>query len=316
MRQHKAIGFGLAASVLALTLSLRAEEPPRKGSFAFRSDVKMILVPVTVTDRRGATVNGLGQKSFTVLDDKVPQNIVSFSSEDSPCSVGLVLDLSGSMRNALRSAKEALTDFLGTANPQDEFILLGITTKPLIYPVGSFQEAGQFTSDPAVIQDSIRLAPLGGSTALVDTVYTALGKMRAARHPRRALVIVSDGMDNHSRHSKQELIRLAVEADVQIYTIAIDTVPREKKPIQQLEARRGLNYLEDLADKTGGVHFVTQNRQDISAAAEQAGLAIRNQYVIGYRPQHSDVSGKWHRVQIKLDRDRVQVYARSGYYAR
>jgi Ca-activated chloride channel homolog len=316
MKSSNAHGFGVVAGILMFTLAptLRAQEATRSQSFALRADVKMILVPVTVMDRKGATVNGLGLSSFTVLDDKVPQKIVSFSNEDVPCSVGLVLDLSGSMRNALRPAKEALTEFLGTANPQDEFMLFGITTKPLIYPVGSFDDVPSFTSDTSQIQNSIQLAPLGGSTALVDTVYMALGKMRSARNPRRALVIVSDGMENHSRHSKEELIRLAVEADVQIYTIAIDTVPYEKKAIQQVEARRALNYLEDLADKTGGVPFVTKNRQDISAAAERLGSAIRNQYVVGYLPQNADSSGKWHRVQVKLDRDQVRVYARNGYY--
>src|SRR5260221_4778065 len=317
-KNSKMIGFGLAVSIpmLMVAPNLPAQEAAPGRPVRLRADVKMILVPVTVMDRRGATVNGLGQNSFTVLDDKVPQKIVSFSNEDSPCSVGLVLDLSGSMRNALRPAKEALTEFLGTTNPKDEFILLGITTKPLIYPVGSFENVEDFTSDTDVIRNSIQLAPLGGSTALFDTVYAALGKMRSARNPRRALVIVSDGMDNHSRHSKQELIRLAAEADVQIYTIAIDVVPREKKPIQQIEARRGLNFLEDLADKTGGVHFVTRNRQEVSAPTERAGLAIRNQYGIGHQPQNLDSSGKWRRVQVKVNRNQVQVYARSGYYAR
>jgi len=309
-------GFGLVTGMLVFTLApnLHAQETARGRSFGFRADVKMILVPVTVMDRRGATVNGLELSSFTVLDDKVPQKIISFSNEDAPCSVGLVLDLSGSMRNALRPAKEALTKFLGTANPQDEFMLFGITTKPLIYPVGSFEDVPSFTSDTSIIQNSIQFAPLGGSTALVDTVYMALGKMRSARNPRRALVIVSDGMENHSRHSKDDLIRLAVEADVQIYTIAIDTVPYEKKAIHQTEARRALNYLEDLADKTGGVPFVTKSRQDISAAAERLGLAIRNQYVLGFQPQNTDTSGKWRRVQVKLDRDQVRVYSRNGYY--
>jgi Ca-activated chloride channel homolog len=317
MKCSTKIGFGLAASLLVLAPNLRAQATAAFARpVALRTDVKMILVPVTVMDRRGAAVNGLAQDSFTVLEDKVPQKIISFSSEDAPCSVGLVLDLSGSMRNALKPAKEALREFLGTTNPQDEYILLGITSKPLIYPVGSFENVDEFTSDPAVVENSIQLARPGGSTALVDTIYMALDKMRSARHPRRALVIVSDGMDNHSRHSKQELIRLAVEADVQMYTIAIDAVPHEKKAIQQLEARRGLNYLDELAERTGGVHFVTQNRQEVSAAAERIGRAIRNQYVIGYRPQNQDATGKWHRVQVKLDRDQVQVYARTGYYAR
>jgi len=316
MRHHSKTCFGVAAIILpvVLTLTLRAQEqnsPDRPAQL--RAEVRMILVPVTVVDRRGVAVNGLGQANFVVLDDKVPQNIVSFSSEDTPCSIGLVLDLSGSMRDRLKSAKEALTEFLVTANPEDEFSLFGVTTEPLVYAVGS---VNKFTSDTAIIQNSIGRAPLGGSTALIDTIYAALNRMRAARNPRRALVIVSDGMDNHSRHSQQELVRLAVEADVEIYTIAIDAVRRENKTIQELEARRGLSYLEDLAGRTGGLHFVIQNRKEATVAGERIGLAIRNQYVIGYQPHNLDSSGKWHRVQVRLDRAQVQIYARSGYYAR
>jgi len=313
------IGSCLASGLIALALSpnLSAQSGSVSSrSVPLRADVKMILVPVTVTDHKGVTVNGLGRESFNILDNKVPQKIVSFSNEDVPCSVGLVLDLSGSMRNALKSAKEALVNFLGTANPQDEFLLLGITTKPLIYPVGTFQDVGDFTSDTATIQNSIQLAPPGGSTALVDTIYVGLNKMRSARNPRRALVIVTDGMDNHSRYSRDELIRRAEEADVQIYTIGLDTIPREKKGIQQLEQRRAMNFLEELAERTGGVNFTIQNRQEASAAAARAGAAIRSQYVIGFQPQDPDSSGKWHKVQVKLDRDRAKVYARSGYYAR
>src|SRR5258706_2121115 len=277
----------LSAGTLALAIAsnLGAQsETARSRSFALRADVKMILVPVTVMDHKGAAVNGLGQDSFTVLDNKVQQKIASFSNDDVPCSIGLVLDLSGSMRNALGPAKEALTKFFGAANSQDEFLLLGISTKPVIYPVGSFQNVEEFTSDTSAIQNSIQLAPLGGSTGLVDTIYLALNKMRKAQNPRRALVIVSDGMDNHSRYSKQDLIRLAEETDVQIYTIAVDHEPHEGKGLQQLEQRRGLNYLEELADRTGGVHLVIQSPQEASGAAARMGAAIRSQYVIGFQP--------------------------------
>jgi len=271
-------------------------------------DVKLILVPVTVMDRRGAMVNGLGKDSFIVLDEKVRQRIVSFSSEDAPCSVGLVLDLSGSMERDIRPAKEALTDFLAIANPEDRYTVLGVGTRPLYFPIG-------FTSDTTLVHNTIMSAPPGGFTALVDTIYAGLGKMRSAPHLRRALVVVSDGMDNHSRYSPQDLFRLAAEADVQIYTIAIDPVRHQDKAIQQIEARRGLQFLEDLANRTGGVHFAVQSRKEAAAAGERIGLAIRNQYLLGYQPGRPDSSGKWHRVQVKLNRDQVQVYARSGYYA-
>lgn len=312
-----AIWLSAATFTMLLASNLRAQANAKQDRpVALRADAKMILVPVTVMDRRGAFVGGLKETNFTLLDEKVPQKIVSFSSEDVPCSIGLVLDLSGSMRNSLKRAKEALTDFLGTANREDEFLLLGISTKPIIYPVGTMSDVEEFTSDTATIENSIQLAPVGGSTALIDTLYSALGKMKKAKNPRRALVVVTDGMDNHSRHTKQELLQLAEEADVQIYTIVIDPVRHEQKPMQQIEQRRALNYIEDLSERTGGVNVLIESRNEAAVAANRIGLSIRNQYLIGFQPGNLDSTGKWHKVQVKLDRDQVNVYARTGYYAR
>jgi Ca-activated chloride channel family protein len=300
------LGYDLLSggmALLALGGSLRAQ---------LRADVKLILVPVTVMDRRGAVVNGLDKSRFAVWDNQVAQKIISFSSEDVPCSVGLVLDISASMRDHLASAKDSLIQFIKLANPTDEFRLFRVTTKPLLYPDALHDD---HTWDMGALQDRVRVATAGGDTALVDTIYAALLNMRHARNPRRALVIVSDGVDNHSRYSKQYLIRAAVEADVQMYTIGIFTAPPASKAVEQVGARNGLSYLEELSARTGGVHFVIQGRKEATAAAQRISSAIRNQYVIGFQPVTLDETGKWHRVQVKLDRSQVQVYARGGYYA-
>ncbi len=137
-----------------------------------------------------------------------------FWSEDVPCSAGLVLDASGSMRTALGIVKDSAQTFVRTANPEDEFLLLTVSTLPA---------AGSgFTTDAADLQEDIALTQPGGFTALIDTVYLGLNQMRKARNPQRALVILSDGIENHSRYSKGELLRAALEADVQIYAIIID----------------------------------------------------------------------------------------------
>ena len=134
MKRSEIAKFALVAVVLSLAPSLRAQKSARDRLPVLRADVKMVLVPVTVTDRRGANLNGLDRENFTVLDDKVAQKIVSFSNEDSPCSVGLVLDISGSMRNALRDAKDVAQAFLRTANTEDEFLLLTVSTEPAVFP--------------------------------------------------------------------------------------------------------------------------------------------------------------------------------------
>jgi Ca-activated chloride channel family protein len=280
----------------------------------------MVLVPVTVTDHNGKTIEGLRAGDFKVLDDQIPQQIASFTSEDAPCSVGLVLDISGSMRNTLGAAKHVAQSFLATANSDDEFLLLTVSTQPETIP--------GFTRDIAALGESIEAAKPAGMTALIDTVYLGLNSMRKAKQPRRALLILSDGMDNYSRYSKGELMRVALEADVQVYTIVMGngsggaspgTAPflpsMALKPIDQARANQGPSLLEELSDRTGGLHFRARSGVEAMDAAIKAGRALRNEYVIGYQPQSSGLSGKWHRVRVKSTVPKVSVYARNGYYA-
>jgi Ca-activated chloride channel family protein len=139
---------------------------------AFRADSQLVLVPVTVTDRDGKTIQGLRAQDFDIRDDQTPQRIVSFSSEDAPSSVGIVLDISGSMRNTLGVAKNIAALFLRTANPLDEFMLL---------TVSSHADAGpRFATDIAELEESIQSAGPGGMTALIDTVHLGLNRMRKA----------------------------------------------------------------------------------------------------------------------------------------
>lgn len=282
----------------------------------FRADTQLVLVPVTVTDHYGKTIQGLHQENFTVLDDQAPQQIASFSSVDAPCSVGLVLDISGSMRDSLHTAKEVTHSFLGTANPEDEFLLLTVSTNP--------EPITGFTRDLASLETRIDSTRSGGATALIDTVYLALSRMLKAGQPRRALLILSDGMDNHSRYSKGELVRTALEADVQIYAVITDGIPdgtfpmrpaMVRKPWDNGEQNQGRSLLEDLADKTGGLHFRVRS-EGAGDAAKKAGEAIRSQYVIGYQPDGPGDSGKWHRLRVKLDLPHLNVYARNGYFSR
>ena len=287
---------------------------------AFRSNTQMVLVPVTVTDHNGKTVEGLRAENFNILEDQAPQQIVSFTAEDAPCSVGLVLDVSGSMRNGLDTAKGVAHSFLQNANAGDEFRLLTVSTQP--------EAVSGFTTDIADLEEAIGRTSPGGMTALIDTAYLGLNSMRKANQPRRALLILSDGMDNYSRYSKGELMRAALEADVQIYTIIVGggsgggsmggapfRPSMVAKPIDQAREREGPNMLEELSEKTGGLHFRAQNESEAREAAIKAGRALRNQYVIGYQPPSSGATGKWHRIRVKSNVPKVNVSARNGYYA-
>jgi Ca-activated chloride channel family protein len=286
----------------------------------FRADSQLVLVPVTVTDRDHKTISGLRPQNFTIFEDQAPQQVASFSSEDAPCSVGLVIDTSGSMRRVLGTAKYLAHSFFGAANSADDFLLLTVSTEP--------EPVSGFTTDTAALEQGIQSARPGGLTALIDTVYLALDRMRKAQQPRRALLIFSDGLDNHSRYSKGELMRVAVEANVQIYTIIINTGPGgtptgpglfrpglAAKPIDQARANQEPQLLEDLSDKTGGLHFRVRNEGEAEEAAIAVSHAIHNEYVIGFHPSNTSSSGKWHSIRVKADVPKVHVYTRSGYYS-
>jgi Ca-activated chloride channel family protein len=281
----------------------------------------MVLVPVTVTDHDGKTVMGLQAKDFNIFDDQTPQRIVSFATEDTPVSAGLVLDVSGSMQRALGVVKDSAQAFVKTANRDDELLLLTVSSQPAA--------VSEFTTDPETIEEGIAAVRPGGFTALVDTVYLGLHQMRKGRNPQRALVIISDGIENNSRYTRAELLRDALEADVQIYAIIIDngagggaaanTIPFRpgliRKPGDQAAARQENNLLEELADKTGGLYFHARDGAQAKEGMMKVGEALRNEYMIGYQPADFELSGKWHRIRVKSSVPKVRIHARSGYYA-
>ena len=305
--------------VVVLTIGVAAQTP--LGKPTFRTTAEMVLVPVTVTDRNGKTIDGLRADDFSVFDDRRSQKIASFSSDDAPSSVGLVLDISGSMQSALSQTKNIAHTFFEAANPEDQFLLLTVSTQP--------GASTGFTSDTAALEEDISLSQSGGQTALIDTVYLGLSRMRRAELPRRAMLIVSDGKDNHSRYSERELMRVALEADVQIYTIIVDTgldgvashsAPYRPsliaKPWDRAEERQGPEMLEKLSDETGGLHFRVRSEAEAKETMIKVGRALRYEYVIGYHPTDSAGSGRWHRIRVKLNASDSHAYARKGYYSR
>ncbi len=286
----------------------------------FSTSTQMVLVPVTVTDHRGATMEGLRAENFSIFDNQSAQTIVSFSNEDAASSIGLVLDISGSMQKTFSAAKEIVHAFLGTANPEDEFSLLTVSTEPNAPP--------GFTTQIGALEEQIALTRPGGLTALIDTVYFGLSRMHGAQQPRRALLIISDGMDNHSRYSQSELLRDALEANVQVYSIIFDNgaifgasgapfMPSmAAKSWNQAPQRQGPELLEKLSDRTGGMYFHVHNNAEAKEAVVKAGRALRDEYLIGYRcPLEGTEAGKWHQIHVKTTVPNLRVHTRNGYRA-
>jgi Ca-activated chloride channel family protein len=229
----------------------------------------------------------------------------SFSEEETPVSMGIVLDLSGSMRGFLDPARESLRALMNDANPADEAFLNAVSTSPRAY--------SGFTADFDEILRQVAFEGAGGYTALIDTIYGSLEQLRAGVHPRKALVVISDGMDNHSRYTSRELQRLAVETDAQIYTIAVGGGAPRTQAMAFAEEMGGLSFLRNLAESTGGLSFVVRNGTDIAKATASIGRALRNQYTIGYVPSGNGRSGQWRRIRVKVEGPGMRAYARAGY---
>ncbi|MGA3370952.1 MAG: VWA domain-containing protein [Terracidiphilus sp.] len=271
-----------------------------------RINSDLVLVPVTVTDPMDRLVTGLGQADFQVFENSGLQKISSFACEDAPVSIGIIFDLSGSMRSKLIRARNSILQFIKTANPQDEFFVIGFNDRPELIE--------DFTSSVEQIEARLATVQAGHQTALLDAIYYGVVKMRDARHVRRALLVVSDGGDNRSRYTEGEVRAQVREADVEIYAIGIFD-PYASTP----EERTGPQLLDEVSEETGGRLFRVDDIAEMSDIAEKISTELRNQYVIGYRPKDLTRDGKWRKVKVKVNPPEglppLTVHARTGYYA-
>ncbi len=271
-------------------------------------EVDLVLVPVTVTDALNRPVIGLGKDNFELLDGGRKQQIRFFSSEDAPLSIALVLDVSNSMRNRISIEREALSEFFNNANSQDEYFAIAVSNRPIVL-ADSVRNIGDIQAKLASLQPA-------GYTALMDSIYLALQKMRSARYARRAILIISDGGENDSRYKAREIKELAAESDVLIYAIR----PYDALPFfRTIEEKLGNRVLSGITDITGGRTISLGYNDNLARAAAAISLELRNQYVLGYLPAVASRDGKWHNIKVYMARrDQpapLQLHYKKGYSA-
>jgi len=280
------------------------------GKNPLRVDVDLALVNVTVTDPYNRLVTGLEQENFRVFEDNQEQEITHFSSEDVPVSIGVVMDLSGSMANKIDKSRMAALQFFKTANPQDEFFVVSFNERA--------QLSSPFTTSVDDIQTRLMFTAAHGRTALLDAIYLGLSQMRGARNQKKALLVISDGGDNHSRYSEHDIRDFVREADTQIYAIGLYDQAGARATVEEIN---GPALLSELSDMSGGRTFNvnTSNLNDLPDIAIKIGMELRNQYVLGYRPSNHSRDGKWRKIKVKLRPPKglppLNVYAKGGYYA-
>jgi len=291
-----------------LSLPPQDDDPALRHLRPLRFDVDLVQVPVTVTDAKNRPVMGLKQHNFTVYEDEQRQDVQFFSDEDAPISVGLILDLSKSMSNKIVTEREAVEQFFNNANPQDDYFVVTFSDRPRL-----LANSTQSIED---IQQKLATVVPDGQTALLDAVYLAVAKMHKARHRRRALLIVSDGGDNHSRYGLKEIKSLVQEADVQVYAIGIfDSL----LPFRSFEEFMGKRWLGEITDATGGRTISADSIGKVPEIAANISREMRNQYVLGYKPDKDAANGRWRKIRVHVNppegTTRVQAYYKKGYLA-
>jgi len=285
------------------------EKAVSRPQSSIRVDSTLVLIPVTVTDPLNRFVTGLEKENFKLTEDKLPQDITQFSSEDAPLSVGVVFDCSGSMGHKLDKSRQAVAQFFKLSNPDDEFFLVQFNdSASLIQP---------FTRNLEEIQNKLAFTQSKGRTALLDAVYMAMHEMKKAKNPRKALLLISDGGDNSSRYSEAEIKALVKEADVQVYAIGIyeSAGARNRTP----EETSGPALLTEIAEQTGGRQYQVDNLNELPDVAAKIGVELRNQYILGYSPKNLTRDGKYRKIQVKLVQPHgmpiLRPFWKQGYYA-
>jgi Ca-activated chloride channel family protein len=307
-----AILFSLSFILISPDTLSRAQQKQdaSRQTLSARRPGDLVMLTVTVTDRRRNYVKGLTQFNFTVSDGKQEQQIKAFNSEDAPVSVGILLDTSMSVGTTkLKSIREAINGFFQLSDKTNEYFLIGFDTQPKLLH--------DWTNDTESLLKQLDAVRLNTGTALYDACYLALEKVRRGRHRKHVVIIVSDGLDSTSKRSLAELKRLSEESGVLLYSVG---VPGAGYP-GGLLAREGQNILNELSTNTGGAVFFPDGEKQLGAIFDMIAIELRNQYSIGFVPTADD--GKRHSLRVQVDpppnapreMQSLNVRSRKSFYA-
>jgi Ca-activated chloride channel homolog len=280
--------------------STKTQPDERKAHL--KIDTSLVLVPFTVTDRLGRPVLGLETKDFRIFDNKVEQRIVNLAMEDDPVAVGFIFDVSGSIGGAMGRYRMAAREFFKVADEKDEFFLVEFESAPKL--------AVPLSRDAANIDYQIMMTKSKGMTALFDAVYLATNEIRKSQLVKKALILISDGGENHSRYTLPELQNALRETDALLYAIG----PRPDDVHGDNDGR----LLKHLAELTGG-RLIELGGVGLAELAQKVIIDLRNRYLISYSPTENARDGKYHAIQLQLippeGMGKLTVHWRTGYYA-
>jgi len=266
----------------------------------------VVSLTVTVTDRSNRLVTGLDRFNFEVYEDKVKQEISFFTDEDDPVDLGIVFDVSGSMKGKLDRARDALKAFIQTSHSDDDFFLVGINQRA--NPLAEFTDGAR--------ANRLTLVEPGGQMALYDAMRLGIEKVRQGRHIRKAILLISDGQDYSSPSDYGELGKLLKEAGVQIYCIGIAEMGGGTGGALD---RQGRAILEEIAQITGGKAFFPRSSAELEDVTTRIAVELRHQYSIGYMPTNVKRDGQWRKIKVNVKGPKglsnLKLQYKEGYYA-
>ena len=274
-----------------------------QGPPVFGTGIGIVELQATVKNERGELVTNLDRTAFTVYEDGKPQSITAFSRDEVAVSVGILLDHSRSMRTTRRSVEAAALALVRASNPQDEVFVLNFADKAsLDVP---------FTSDIRVLEAGVGRDDCIGGSAIRDAILAGVSTLIAhASHPRKVLLVVTDGNDNASVVSAEQLREEAKRAGIAIYSIGLSA---EADPAK---ASRGRHALEELAEETGGVLYCARTGDEARQVALDLARQIRSQYTIRYGPAKQALDGSYRKIRLQAKGPgRLVVRTRAGYRA-
>ena len=283
--------------------------PPAGGQTALHVNSSLVLIPVRVVTQSGLTVMNLKKDDFILSEDGARRTITYFARDDAPVSVGVLLDVSNSMKNKMRKSAEAATEFFRYAAPDDEFFLVEFNGSPKLKV--------PFTSEWQAIAAEIARAKASGLTALLDALHLGVAQLKHAHNSRKALIVLSDGGDNFSRRTLRELTGTLVESDVQVYSM--DVIDENYEVKHSREEREGPKLLGKVALETGGLDFPLIHTDGLPDIGVRIARAMRDQYILGFAPSADGADGKYHKIALKLAspdaEQQYRAFYRRGYYA-
>jgi Ca-activated chloride channel homolog len=283
-------------------------QPQDTGGESIKITTEMVQLDVKVTDQNGRPISGLTKNDFAVYEDKVGQSIESVSGEEAPVSMGLVIDTSGSMREKLFTVADAARDLIRQMRRDDEAFLVQFNTESDLIQ--------DFTSNRRELEKALGELYAGGGTALLDAIIATADHAREkGQRRKKALVVITDGLDKNSSTKEKEVIDAMKEDEVQVYLVGFVDEEESGGFFSRSPAKKAKQLLTRLAEDSGGRAFFPTDVSEMPAIAAQIAKELRAQYVISYYPSNSRRDGSFRSVRVMVNNRKLIAQTRQGYYA-